>query len=368
MAKGRAEMGDRKVPAAAVPANDPPAASITGKPATYKFPATLGTDKMSDYVEFSFFDVVGDGVPEKDANGNPTNVATKKRDELTQEYSSQANIKTTVESTKSAIVSGINLADRGMTAIMDAARWMGIADPVKEGEQAKAGWFQITAAAVNKIGSKAQYKFTGQIVRLMMPTKVMINDGANWQAFNSAPSMWGQLVNFFAGDRKVDQLVHEASKLITGTLYEDGDKMAEAMQAKTYNYYPGQAFQGMSRRQFRFDWTFVPKNMDEYNQIRGIVNVFRYNAHPSVDGLFLYYPSQVDVDFMSMIRNKADRNQHIPRIASCVIKDVSVDYTPNNQWIAIDNPSLNGAPHQITFSVTIEEVSSLVKTDISKGY
>ena len=224
----------------------------------------------------------------------------------------------------------------------------------------------ITKAATTAL-AKGNYKQTGETIQLMMPPKVEFSTSAGWQAINSRPTGLGLLAEIALGDNELSaRAAHEVGKMVMSALYEDGGGVASSYRGQITNPYTSQAFEGMNRRSFRFDWTMAPKNEDELSAIRVIINMFRFHAHPTLTANedFLKYPSQVDIIFKT--KGMADNNW-LPKIATCVIKDVNVDYTPNGQWSGI-NSTYPGAPSMFNLSVTVEEIVPLVKSDIEEGF
>jgi hypothetical protein len=237
-----------------------------------------------------------------------------------------------------------------------------------------------TTNAVNKINAAAEdfandptgasdtYKITGDVVKIMMPSSVEFNDGAGWQSVNSSPTMIGMIADIALTETTFKEVGKwELNKWVSSVLYEDGAGAASSLSQKVYNPYVSQAFESMQRRQFRFDWLVTPKNQSELNNIKAIIQLFRYHMHPSLSdtNTFLRYPSQVDIKFF--VDGGAEENSWLPKVTTCVIKDFSTNYTPNGQWIT-SNANRGGAPYQFRMSLTIEEIVPLVKQDVMKGY
>ena len=224
----------------------------------------------------------------------------------------------------------------------------------------------VSTGTLNNMLVKGNFKQTGETIQLMMPPKIEFNTSAGWQAINSRPTGLGILAEIALGDNTLSaRAAHEVGKMVMSALYEDGGGVASSYRGQITNPYTSQAFEGMNRRSFRFDWVLAPKNNDELSHIRAIINMFRFHAHPTLTANkdFLKYPSQVDVIFKTL----AEDNHWLPKIATCVIKDVNVDYTPNGQWSAL-NSSVPGAPSMFNLSITVEEIVPLVKSDIEEGF
>jgi hypothetical protein len=72
--------------------------------------------------------------------------------------------------------------------------------------------------------------------------------------------------------------------------------------------------------------------------------------------MFYVLPSEFEVSFM--LGQKI--NPHIPRIATSVLKRVSVDYMPNNVWSSLPN----GAPLSLSMSLEFLELELIDRSRI----
>ena len=205
---------------------------------------------------------------------------------------------------------------------------------------------------------KVNFTRTKEVIKLMMPNNISYRYGASWVSVSASPSELGMLAQVVGDiDTLGAQLQFEGTKIMSSILYEQGAAVAESAMGKTINYFASQAFQGMGRRNFRFEWLLTPKNKEELEIIKQIIYYFKYHIHPTLDKQFLYYPSQIEATFKS---GNTD-NLELPKMATSIIKDVSINYTPNSQWTAIDGTS---ASYQYHLQVEIEEIVPLVKQDI----
>jgi hypothetical protein len=242
--------------------------------------------------------------------------------------------------------------------------------------------FQLPPDAVEKVAqwtneslAQKQYKRTTDFINIMMPESVQYTDQASWKNIDATASFFG-LLSDVAGQMSYgtsfsDALgnIKETGKfeivnMVTNAMVKNGDGIGEATQAKTLAPFSSQAFAGMQRRSFRFSWRLMPKNSDELNSIQKIIKLLRTHMRPSLDNnnLFLEYPSRVEIFFMSNDKE----NKNLPKLTECVLTDVSVNYTPNNQWSALN--ATNGAPSGYELSIAVTEIVPLLKQDMEHGY
>jgi len=79
---------------------------------------------------------------------------------------------------------------------------------------------------------------------------------------------------------------------------------------------------------------------------------------------FLTLPSEFDIHYMYQSQDgQASENDYYNKIATCVLKDCSVDYTPGGVRSFDD-----GSPTQIKMSLTFQETQLLTKELIAQGY
>lgn len=321
------------------------------KATIYMFPSDLGQSHISDYVSFYFLDIISkDGKwVNEDIRKNSADIGSDANPMGTTTLGKINNVSKTI--------SGLAKGAEGMLNTMTPVSSSNVKSMVSQAE----------SAVTSFIGVADTYKQTGDVIGLMMPASIEYNSGAGWLAVNAAPTQIGMLAQILLGDASFKDVAgQDIAGLVGNILMENGQQAIESMTKKVFNPYVSQAFEAMQRRQFRFEWTLTPKNQKELNDVKQIIWLFRYHMHPSLDPThtFLRYPSQVDIKYQT---NSGDDNTWLPRIATCVIKDFSSNYTPNGQW-ATSDADMPGAPYQFHISVTVEEIVPLVKQDIVDGY
>ena len=126
-------------------------------------------------------------------------------------------------------------------------------------------------------------------------------------------------------------------------------------------------FDKMAMRSFTYNFTFAPKNVTERNDVQKIIALFRFHMAPELQGQaarFLTLPSEFDIHYMYQSQDgQASENDYYNKIATCVLRDCSVDYTPNGVKSFDD-----GSPTQIKMSLTFQETQLLTKELIAQGY
>lgn len=122
-------------------------------------------------------------------------------------------------------------------------------------------------------------------------------------------------------------------------------------------------------RSFNFDFIFTPKSSSEADMVWSIIYEFRRHSAPEytnfLEGLFFLPPSDFDISFLRRDSSGSFiENTNIPRISSCVLKSVQVDYAASGQFSTF----VDGMPIQIRMRLEFQELNILTRDRIDKGY
>jgi len=124
-----------------------------------------------------------------------------------------------------------------------------------------------------------------------------------------------------------------------------------------------------SFREFRFDFVFHPRSEKEAMEVQNIINRFYFHQAPEVldkgAGFFLIPPSEFDILFYY----NGGINPNIPKISTCVLTGVDVNYAPNGfaayevQGQMTPEPGKTGMPVSITLSLNFKETEIMTKNN-----
>ena len=124
-------------------------------------------------------------------------------------------------------------------------------------------------------------------------------------------------------------------------------------------------------RTFQFDFVFYPRDEREALEIQRILERFRYHQAPEImQGAqgFLIPPSEFDIVFYY----GGGENPNIPKIATCVLTNLDVNYAPNG-FSAYEVPGENspnlgrtGMPTSIQITMQFQELTYLTKKDFNE--
>lgn len=167
-----------------------------------------------------------------------------------------------------------------------------------------------------------------------------------------------------------------AGQALLGAFLAQGGGLANASTAVSgmvLNPRIEKLFKQKDIRNFSFSWDFYPRNQDEVNMIKDIIETFRYHSSPSKYSgtenandpqIVLRVPAEFTIKFISSTPNGFAENEHIPKISRCVITGIAVDYTPTGIFSTLPDNS----PVAYTLSLSFSEMTQLTREDIGAGY
>jgi len=248
-------------------------------------------------------------------------------------------------------------------------------------------------------------------IYMNMPNQIQFSEAANWdptslgwvgaikntvgEAF--AGGIAGQAGNItaaaFGGSMgylmKLLRIPH-AGGMLGGLVaaVSEGSKIQhgiESAMSMAQNPYMEMMFQGVGFRKFTFNFVMRPRNLEEVQQVMGILKMFRLHSRPSwSEGMlghgFMKYPMEFHISFLTLesgsarvakpnkIATNVDKvytvNQHIPKIKPCVCTNVETNYTPQSIWTAYKG----GNPVAVNLGLSFSETELVMADDVEKGW
>lgn len=124
-------------------------------------------------------------------------------------------------------------------------------------------------------------------------------------------------------------------------------------------------FSNTTQRQFNFEFLLAPRNAAETQTMNNIIRKLRYHAAPELStfgGIVPTFipPSEFDITFYS----NGKENTNIPRIDTCLLERVEVDYAPSGAWATFTN----GAPVAARLSLAFREIEIVHKRKVTGGF
>ncbi len=173
------------------------------------------------------------------------------------------------------------------------------------------------------------------------------------------------------GGAALEQVLKDSGASITEALTggEGAYELFNKVFGRSANPYMEVLFQGPELRQFTYNFTFAPKSKEEQDEVKKIIECFRFHQAPerrSDHNLFLGLPAEFDIHYMyqpSGPNSNAYENPFYNKIATCVLQSVNVDYTPGK--VASHQ---QGAPVLIKMTLQFLETEMITKEFIKAGY
>lgn len=127
-------------------------------------------------------------------------------------------------------------------------------------------------------------------------------------------------------------------------------------------------------RTFRFDFQFYPRSESEATEVQNIISRLKFHQAPEIasegNGFFLVPPSEFDIQFYY----NGKINPNIPKISTCVLESIDLDYAPNG-FAAYEVPNepvpkmgRTGMPVSIRMSLQFKETDIVTKASLDNKY
>ena len=148
---------------------------------------------------------------------------------------------------------------------------------------------------------------------------------------------------------------------------EDLKSLANKAFGRATNPYMEVLFNKAEMRTFDYNFTFTPRSEEETEDVKKIIKMFRFHMMPELRGSnsrFLTLPSTFDIHYMyQMTPSLAVENSFYTKIATCVLTNCDVNYTPNGV-----KSFASGAPTQITMNLSFMETEQLTKQHVDQVF
>lgn len=123
-------------------------------------------------------------------------------------------------------------------------------------------------------------------------------------------------------------------------------------------------FSHTTQRAFRMEILMAPRNEQESITAKNIIDTFRFHAAPELDNIgpipIFVPPAEFDITFY----HRGKENTKIPRINTCALEQIEVDYAPTGIYSTFSN----GHPVAIRLSLSWRELEILHKERVTQGF
>jgi hypothetical protein len=230
------------------------------------------------------------------------------------------------------------------------------------------GAIGLGAAASLAGSTNRQQKRLKSAIALHIPNQLNIRYGVQYSEEDTATAVMAPLLGGaavkaimgFSGGELLGTVKEGAAAL--GLAFGPNAGTVSAATGLAFNPRKEQVFKGVDFRTFQIEYQFFPRSSTESRNILNIIKMFKLHMHPEFKDTnkFLYiYPSEFDITYYS---NGAE-NTSIHKHTSCVLTEMTVNYTPNSQF----NAFADGTPTQINMQLTFRELAQLDKQMVAGG-
>lgn len=117
------------------------------------------------------------------------------------------------------------------------------------------------------------------------------------------------------------------------------------------------------QRQWMFEVFLAPRSVSESITARKIINTLRYHAAPELGGAGFYFipPAEFDITFF----RQGVENLNLPRINTCVLERIDIDYAPQS---GVYSTFRDGSPVAIRLSLGFREIEIVHKRRVLQGF
>ena len=136
-------------------------------------------------------------------------------------------------------------------------------------------------------------------------------------------------------------------------------------------------FKGVGRREFQYEFTFIPTSKEDSKVVNEIVNEFKLAMLPEyTSGLFtdaisdrtLTVPDLFDIKYMYLDeRYLARENRYLNKITTCYLTDMSVKYG-SDRYTAYRPDDIGAPPQNTSVTLNFQEVEIVTRERAEKGF
>lgn len=250
------------------------------------------------------------------------------------------------------------------------------------GEMSKVDVLRFSDAG-NIPGATQSDSFTGRRTRrivesiaLYMPGTQLIYNSMNAYEEVSMTAIGGQLATgafqaagvvagyFFGGPigaGAISEFADKVGSIASGAM--DAAGTALKLAGRPINPRVEVLFTMTALRDFQFEFLMIPRNEEEAKTIAGIVKTLRYHAAPELmtAGFQFIPPAEFDITFY----HQGVETDKLPRINTCVLARLEVDYAPGT---GVFSTFKDGTPVATRVMMVFKEVEVVHKLRILQGF
>ena len=127
------------------------------------------------------------------------------------------------------------------------------------------------------------------------------------------------------------------------------------------------AFKGIDKRTFSYEFKFIPRSQDEADEIKKIINAFKFNMLPEMpqglQGRSMTVPNTFDISYMY----QNAENNYLHKISTCFLENMDVKYG-GSRYKTFDGNADGAPPVETSMSLTFKEIELITREKATEGF
>lgn len=128
------------------------------------------------------------------------------------------------------------------------------------------------------------------------------------------------------------------------------------------------AFKGLDKRKFTYTFKMMPRSQDEANEIKKIVDMFKFHMLPEFTGstsrgMMMNYPSTFDIKYMY----QNQENNYLNKVSECYLESMEVDYG-GDRYKTFEGNDVGAPPLETTITLQFGEIELITRERAAEGF
>ena len=128
------------------------------------------------------------------------------------------------------------------------------------------------------------------------------------------------------------------------------------------------AFKGLEKRAFSYTFKMMPKSKEEADEVRNIVNKFKFHMLPEmVDqntrGRLMKYPDTFNIEYMW----QGKQNSYINKVSECYLESMDVSYG-GDRYRTFEGNEEGAPPVETSITLNFKEIELITRERAIEGF
>ena len=127
------------------------------------------------------------------------------------------------------------------------------------------------------------------------------------------------------------------------------------------------AFKGIDKRSFSYEFKMMPRSQEEANEIKKIINAFKFNMLPEMPnglrGRQMIVPNTFDIQYMY----QNAENNYLHKISTCYLENMDIKYG-GSRYKTFDGNADGAPPVETSLSLEFKEIELITRERAQEGF